>query len=175
MRNTLFFALACFMLIACGQNSVTSAQPDREKHRVEDGLYLVNRELADSIAKPGEGVVIPYSHDFLDEEEEGLPAFLQVDTADYVPLTLAARPDSISQPDKRINLLLSLTPGASSRLADFTGKNLDRHVAIVIGGKAVTIHMVKAKIEGGKLQVTRCTDNACRNLYFELQDNIAVK
>lgn len=116
--------------------------------------------------------MIPFSHDFLDENEEGQPVMLEVGTSEFVALELAEEPEGIEQPDKRINLMLTLSDNATEQLANFTEKNLDRHVAIVIGGKAVTIHKIRTRIEGGKMQITRCTDNACKYLLLDLQKNI---
>lgn len=135
-------------------------------------MYLVLNEYSDtSLISETNDFVIPYSHDFLDPNETGQPLMLAIDTSDYVPLDLATEPDSIQQPDKRINLMLTLTNSAKTKLADFTEKNLNKRVAMVIGGKAVTIHKVRTRIEGGQLQITRCTDNACEFLYLELKES----
>ena len=89
-----------------------------------------------------------------------------------MPLALAEKPKGIEQEDQRINLLLTLTGTASEELADFTEKHLDKRIAMVIGGKAFTKHKIRSRIEGGKIQITRCTDNACKFLYMELQDAV---
>lgn len=68
--------------------------------------------------------------------------------------------------------MLTLTEGASERLADFTEVHINHRIALVIAGDAVTIHKVRTRIEGGKLQITRCTDNACSFLFVALQDNV---
>lgn len=138
---------------------------------IEDGLYLILNEYPDSTRIPKKGVIIPFNHDFLDDNSKGQPTLLEIDTLEFVKLDLAREPQGIEQPDNRINLLLTLSDFAKNQLADFTAKNLKRKVAIVIGGKAVTMHKVREKIDSGKLQITRCTDDACEYLLLELRNN----
>lgn len=154
-----------------GCNSRRTGVKDQNKP-LPDGIYLLLQVFPDSQSiKDVQGRVIPYSHHFLDDNSSGQPFFLDIDPAQYVPLTLSSPPDSVTQPDQRIHLMLSLTPEAKKDLATFTGRNLNKRVAIVIGGNGVTKHKVRSKIDGGKLQITRCTDNACEYLFFELRDN----
>ncbi|MFZ6053061.1 hypothetical protein [Halocola ammonii] len=154
--------------------SVSFQNTSSEKEKIADGFYLILNTWQDSAsAHATEGKVIRYSHDFLDENTTDQPRFIEVDTSDFVPLTLSQKPDSIEQEDKRIKLLLSMTEPASARLADYTEKHVNEMTCIVIGGKAVTMHKIREKITGGKLQISRCTDNACKHLLLELEDNVA--
>ena len=138
-----------------------------------DGLYpVLHTHEKLPRANQVEGTIIPFSTHFMETYGEDDPPYLEIDASDFSPLTLAAPPDSVTQKDKRIRLMLQLTDEAGQSLADFTGKHMMEHVAIVIGGQAITMHRVKARIEGGKLQITRCTDNACEYLYMELKDNL---
>ncbi len=137
-----------------------------------DGMYLVLAEYPMAPASSEQGVVIPFSHDFLLDASEEDPRFLAVDPVDFVALQLASAPEQSEQPDQRVNLLLSLNSMAKDQLAAFTAKNLNKPVAIVIGGQAVTKHKVKSVIDGGKLQISWCTKFACEKLLVELQDNV---
>ncbi len=104
----------------------------------------------------------------MDDNKEGQPIFLEVLTEEFVPLSLVKAPQSIEQEDLRINLLLNMTDSSGLILAEFTEKYLNKKTCIVIGGKAVTMH----KITDGRLQISRCTDNACKYLLLELQNNV---
>ncbi|MBL7794211.1 MAG: hypothetical protein JNK77_17910 [Saprospiraceae bacterium] len=137
-----------------------------------DGMYLVLNEYMTVPAGTEKGVIVPFNHDFLLEPDSEDPHFLAVDPADFVALQLASAPEQSEQPNQRVNLLLSLNSMAKDQLAAFTAKNLNKPVAIVIGGQAVTKHKVKSVIDGGKLQISWCTKFACEKLLVELQDNV---
>ncbi|MCF8239646.1 MAG: hypothetical protein K9I85_15895 [Saprospiraceae bacterium] len=136
-----------------------------------DGIYLVLDEFDTAPAGVAVGQVISYNHDFLDGPE-GEAFFLAVDPVDYVPLNLSAAPEGVVQKDKRIHLMLTLESASTKRLAEFTTRHVDRRVAIVIDGQAVTLHGIRMPITEGKLQITRCTDHACEKLLVALKDNV---
>ena len=175
MKSLVQFALLLFLVICmAGCQSRKSVATGSET--LPDGIYLI---LGKYIDKPNgdqvEGRLIKFSHHFLDENDKDQPHFLDVHPAEFVPLALSETPDSITQPDDRIHLMLTLAETSKKQLARFTGKHVDRHVAIVIGQEAMTMHKIRMKITGGKLQITRCTDNACEYLFYELQDNVILK
>lgn len=185
MKNfSLLFVLFCAIHL-CGCTSDEpkprpaadeTAQTPPEPEPAPDGLYRVLATANGLMAQvQSSGRQIAYNHRFLDGDSAKEPASVWIDTTDYVPLELAAAPDSVRQPDERIHLLLSLSDKAAAKLAEFTEQHLDEQVAIVVGGEVVTMHKVREKIDGGKLQITRCTDNACEYLYMELRDNMAKK
>lgn len=152
---------------------VLSAQVNKASAKtIEDGMYLIIN-AGDSSLAGKKGLVLNFSHHFLGDNAEEQPTRLEIDTTEYVPLLLQKRPDSLMQKDGRMNLQLSMTPDAGKQLENFTDRNVNRRVAVVIGGEAVSMHKIKEKIVGGKLQITRCTDNACEYLYYELMDNVA--
>ena len=141
--------------------------------KLDDGLYLIINTWEDSsLISPSNGKVISFSHDFLEENTKNQPLFIEVQTSEFVPLLLSKKPKGIAQKDKRINLFLSMTGSASIMLEQFTEKHVNKTTCIVIGGKAVTMHKIREKISGGKLQIIRCTDNACQHLLLELEDNV---
>ena len=139
--------------------------------KIKNGIYLILNEYTDSSNIESANVIIPFSFDFLDSNTVDQPLLLEIDTAEFVRLDLAEEPSGVEQKDKRINLMLTLSNEARVQLADFTEKHLKERVAIVIGGKAVTKHKVRERIDGGRLQITRCTDNACKYLLVELKSN----
>ncbi len=183
MIKTPAFAILLFGFLGCGQpsekndsthpveNIINTPQP-RIAAPIEDGIYLILNEFMDSSdVSITSGRIIPYSHDFLEGNREGQALFFEVDTSDFVGLNLSEEPEGIEQPDERLNLMLTLTDSSGLDLERFSEKNIDQHICIVIGGAAVTSHKVREKVIGGKLQITRCTDNACEHLLLELKDN----
>jgi preprotein translocase subunit SecD len=53
-------------------------------------------------------------------------------------------------------------------LEDFTRAHLGGSVAILLDGEVISKHKVRAVVEGGRLQITRCGDNACDVLLAKL-------
>ena len=137
--------------------------------KIENGIYLLLNSYTDTSEFTPSASIIEYSHDFLDPNDEDERRFFEIDIDEFVPMDLNKEPEGVEQKDKRINLLLTLTDEAAVQLADFTEKNVNKEIAIVVDGKAVTQHKVRERIEGGKLQITRCTDNACEHLLVALK------
>ena len=184
-RIGLVLTLCCFAMFSCSDQDVksekktgkTSAEAtEKESVKTEEielnnAIYLLKNEFKDSADFDGDGYLIPYAHDFLDSTSEEEIYFLSIDPNEFVELDLSEKPEGVVQEDERINLLLSLSGVAQDQMADFTEKHVGKHIAIVIGGKAYTKHKIKQKITAGKLQITRCTDNACEHLLVELKKN----
>lgn len=138
---------------------------------LHDGLYVVlaaTENSADTSRKPGRE--IRYASAFSDPTTQ--TTRLWVDTKQYVLLQLASAPDSIGQPDRRTDILLTLTDKASAELASFTEQRLSRQVVLIVGGQAVTMYTIQSKIDDGIILVPRCTNDACDYLYTELKDNV---
>jgi len=54
------------------------------------------------------------------------------------------------------------------RAEAFTRAHQGGRMAMVIDGEIVTLHKVRSVITDGKVQITRCTDNACEVLRSKL-------
>lgn len=161
MRALLILLTAGFFLGANAQEPVS----------LENGIYLILEEFESEPSPDQTGSIVRFDHGFLDGNTQGQPIYLEIDTRELVSLDLAEKPEGIPQKDKRLNLMLTLSENGKQQLADFTRKHLNKRVAIVIGGRAVTKHKVRTVIDGGRLQISRCTDNACEHLLFELKEN----
>jgi hypothetical protein len=98
--------------------------------------------------------------------------FIRIDLDDYIPLALAQAPGKVQQADGRYNLILTLTRKAKRKMRRLTGQWVGGQVCLIIGGEAITMHKVREKIIGGRIQVSRCTDDACEYLFYELSDNV---
>lgn len=173
MKHLKYLVIFSSLVFGSCLNDTNKLEQDNLSNKeasIKNGIYLILNEYADSLAlKNPKGLVIPFSHSFLDSNTKDQPLWLEIDTTEYVSLELAEKPNGEEQADKRINLTLTLTDKAKAQLADFTGRHVMDRVAIVIGGQAVTKHKVRERIDGGRLQIVRCTDNACQYLLMELK------
>lgn len=152
----------------------TSTAHTKAKKTISDGLYLIKKEGTDtkqfdSVTKSD--VVVKFDKMFVEDKEQGHIRLL-IDTSDYVPLELEKPAVTEQQTETKKKLLLSLTKEASEKLKTFTAKHVMSHVAIVVDGKALTMHKIKVPITSGQLQITRCNDNACERLFVKLKDNV---
>lgn len=160
----LLIALSGAYQLSSGQNA----------DRIPDGLYIVIRiEEGTTAPAPltGNEIIVRYSELF--EEYNGeVHVRIIVDKNDYVPIELNGLPLKENQTENKKKLLLTLSKSAAEKLKSFSERNLNKTVAIVVGGKVLTKHKIKAVLTEGKLQITRCTDNACELLYDVLKKNI---
>ncbi len=127
-----------------------------EDSTLQNGIYLVMRDAENSKslepASTNERILIDDGH-LLEPTQPNLPdkpRFVALRTDHFIPIILAQKPT------KKLD-------------AQGTRENCGRSVAIVIGNQVVTVHKVREPIVGGKMQITRCTDNGCDVLYTQLQ------
>ena len=171
MSAIILVALSC-LLNSCSTPAKSSHQiqvPD-----FEDGIYLIertgNKKRELSPLLPNERR-IEFNKEFIDKTDQD-EKYIVINIEEYAPLKLNTAPITKPQEDKRKILMLNLTEEAKEQLKVFTTKHLKRLTTIVVGGEALTKHQIKNVIDGGYLQITRCTDNACELLYVQLQDNV---
>ncbi len=141
--------------------------------KLKDGLYVVDKlEIkANYKSKSKTKQVVHFNKQFtLENPAEYGPIVIL--NNDFVPLELAENPETQQQTDEKKLLLLKLTKAASEKLKTFSTKNLMKHVAIIVNGEALTVHKIKEPLTSGMMQITRCTDNACEQLYKVLKDNV---
>ncbi len=145
-----------------------------------NGLYLVPREAENSKSlEPvwaSERILIDDGR-LLEPTQPNLPdkpRFVVLSTDQFIPINLAHKPTKKVDVQGKKQLLLELAKQQVVPLETFTRENCGRSVAIVIGNQVVTVHKVREPIKGGKMQITRCTDNGCDVLYTELQNSEAV-
>lgn len=164
-RFILSLVLAC--LFACNMPAIAvdGAAP------LSSGIYLVTRESDDQAklqpVSKDEFLIISDDR-FLDPSERGPARFLTVSVKDRIPIVITNSPEKGKDGKGRPSLLLELDKSQVKPLEEFTTKHVNKSVAIVIGGDVVTVHKIREPIKGGKLQITRCTDNGCEVLYSKL-------
>ncbi len=81
----------------------------------------------------------------------------------------AAGPPEILEGERGLpELRIELTEDAAAEMERVTRENLGSSAALVIDGEVVTAHKIRAVIEGGRIQLSRCTDTACELIYARL-------
>lgn len=141
---------------------------------LKDGLYFIERsdtKKSNLFPLKINEKIISFNKEFIEKTDQN-KLFLVVNINDYAPLELAEKPKTEQQEDQRKMLLLKLSDEAKEKLTVFTTKHLNEYAAMVVENEALTKHVIRSVIDGGYLQITRCTDNACEMLYTELQDNV---
>jgi preprotein translocase subunit SecD len=138
-----------------------------------NGLYLVFDESDQSqkLNPVGKQQVIVYDYEFFPESDRDAATYLTISPEEFIPLSLAVEPQKEKDTQGKPKLMLQLANDQITPLEEFTTKNLGKAVAIVIGSKVVTKHKIKEAIKGGKMQITRCSDNGCEILYTQLKQN----
>ena len=146
----------------------------QSRSALKDGLYIVAGEVKDStsltITGSGKALVL-FNRGFLENAPDSVLGLL-IYTGDFAPLELGEEPVLVKQEDLKSRLQLSFSRLAARKLEAFTRANLEKHAALVVNGEALTMHRIRAVITGGKMEISRCSDNACEHIYVELKDNV---
>jgi len=149
-----------------------SASSELKGQLLQDGFYLIQREASTRTElQPlieSERILVN-DYEFLQENERGKTTYIVVNTGSFIPIILREPPikekDDVGKP----KLSIALAEDQIQPLEKFTRENVMKNVAIVIGGRVVTMHKIRMPIVGGKIQITRCTDHGCEALYTELE------
>lgn len=155
----------------CQTTEEKSQQPDASG-KLLDGLYLVERKDTDRskvepVAK-GEQLLIN-DFRFLEPADRQETEYVVIQRNAFVPLIMKEEPEKGIDTKGRPKLLISLAEDQSGKLEEFSRKNTGGSVAVVIGEQVVSCHKIREPIVGGRMQITRCTDNGCAAIYSELQ------
>lgn len=131
---------------------------------IPNGLYKVTAYPAAAEGPPA----VRYDPKIADPSRTDPAKWILLDTTDYVPLVLDAKPRVIAQPDGRIRLEITLAKEHVRTLAGFTERNVGGLAAVVLDGDVLTVHKQRAVITDGRMQITRCTDRACERILTKL-------
>ncbi len=140
-----------------------------------NGLYLVldqSVDIADLREAGREEIVLVNNYKFLEEKGDDPPVYMVLRREPDVPLVLKESPVAGKDDRDKPMLQLNLADEHVETLRRFTEEHLDQTVAIVIAGEVVSANKIKAVITGGKIQITRCDDNACGYLFLELNKSV---
>lgn len=141
---------------------------------LKDGLYLVAGIVSDSTrteTKNKQKVLVHFNKQFSENAPENSSALI-VYTDNFVPLELNKEPELLKQNDAQKTIQLSFTKLASEKLAAFTSHNIMKEATLIVNGEALTLHKIRAAITSGKMEISRCGDNACEKIYVELMKDV---
>lgn len=171
--NLFLLAIVVVGLFLAGSVGCATATDIHAESPLHNGLYLVTWWGDDAKKAPPTKQnerLLEYEYQFLDPSSDRPHEYVVLNTQQRVPLELSEEPESIPHDDGRILLQLALTREAGDALEDLTGRNVGRNVAIVIGGRVITRHTIREVIKGGRVQISRCGDDACRYILAKLKE-----
>jgi hypothetical protein len=172
---------ACLLALALwfpGQALVSAQDKAAPETKPADGVYAVVR---DSLKKKdvlplGKGeVLVDHNHRYVKSKDSEPPRFLVVRSTPDVILDLAGEPKAIKDGAEVVGIELKLRPKAAQALERLTSDRLGKQVAIVLGGKVVTMHKVRSVIKGGEVKITSCVPRAVAYLLEQLKARKATK
>ena len=163
----------CFWIV-CAVLASSSWVQAQQNTFVHDGFYLVTEpglEQFDIRPKNTDEKLVQFDKRFLDTTVVAYTKFI-VTTKEYVSLKLKELPEPVKQPNDRQNVVLPLVESSGKQLFEFTKQNTGKMLAIIIGGQVVSVYTIKGPINGGVVQIGRCTKQATNFLLSALQKDI---
>lgn len=141
-------------------------------HSLENGVYVVLREASAPQDARVEGVpqvVLAYDRRKYSDAPPNEPlTYIAIDPTNYVPLLIEGVPEMRKDTQGKSILTVSLTRKNAEKFEDLTRLHLGGRAAILVDGEIVTLHKIRSVISGGRLQITRCYDNACEVIRAKL-------
>lgn len=147
---------------------------------LENGIYLL-KDLAVSSNKltANESETIIETNNLFEHNATDSIKFYLIEKEEFVPMKITEKPVISANPNPKIEgdttrlsqLKITLLPKYAKLLEEFTSKHVNQKITIVIGGKAITKHVIREPITGGNIQISRCTDEACTVLLSEIVNN----
>jgi len=168
----LVFAICGCKSSPAGSTNQTHATTSPPAHSLENGAYLILREAPTLQAARVEDVaqiVLAYDRRKYSDAPPNEPlTYVALDPNDYVPLVIEGMPEMKSDGQGKSVLTVCLARRNAERAEAFTRAHLGGRIAMVVDGEIVTLHKIRSVITGGKVQITRCTDNACEVIRSKL-------
>jgi hypothetical protein len=160
---------AMMLILGCPNHaSRTNGNPQS----LQNGIYAVLREGSTPEQARVDGaqdVILAYDRNkYTDVAYEQPITYAAIDPNSYVPLVLEGPPETVKEAGGKSILLVSLERENAKKLEDFTREHLGGKVATIVDGEIISMNKVRAVIVGGKLQMTRCADNACEIIRAKL-------
>lgn len=147
---------------------------DIRTHPLANGAYLVLREAPtpqEAKANSDSGLVLVYDRRTYSGAPPDEPlVYVAIDPADFIPLLIEGAPEMQKDGRGLSKLTVSLARQNAKRAEDFTRSHLGARIAMVVDGEIVTLHKIRSVVTDGKLQITRCTDNACEVIRAKLTE-----
>ena len=140
--------------------------------KLQDGIYRVAAVIKQQNVQPnGHQAVVHFNSGFLENAPDSATGLL-IDAGNFVPLELEKEPLLMDHADKKKTLQLTFSRVAADQLQRFTERNLMKQASLIVNGEALTAHKIRAVITGGKLEISRCDDNACERMYVYLKEKV---
>ncbi len=155
----------------CQPRPQESVPPVDESVAPKSGLYLVHRwtnQRSELFPLLDGEILLHHDPRQIDEQSTEPVVFLTVKRTDRVLFENHRDLEAIPQDDGRIQLQMTLSPDSADELEQLSRRTLGRQVATVVGNRVITIHKVRSVIRGGKIQISRCTDEGCEVLMRQL-------
>jgi len=170
MQQSCIRTIRFISLLILGIGGITFSQ-NAPLARIPNGFYAVlsegsSRDEARTDSIPN--IVLLYDGKYVDSSQTASSSFVALDTASFVPLILEGSPTANKDGNGRTLLGITLSKKYIGRLEVFTKAHLGGRVAIVLDGEITTMHKIRSVISEGKIQITRCYDNACEILLSKL-------
>jgi len=144
------------------------------QNKLQDGVYLVDRSAANSIAPGKTNKAIVKFNPFFFEGDPDTYKPLVVFTDDFVPFKLAAAPVIQHQNGNEGQVLVHLTDSAAQKLGEFTAKNRMSEVVVVIDNQAIAVYKVFEPVSSALIKITRCTGSACSLISHQLKNSLKI-
>ncbi len=157
------------ILLFIGCETSLAQRPSLEL--LPNGFYSVIQVDSTKHAVPASGpghTTILYDGRYVDSTQAASPEYVTIDTASFVPLIIDGLPVAKKDGSGWTSLSVALSRKYIGTLEDFTKAHLGGRVAILIGGEIISMHRIRSVISEGKIQITRCHDNACDILLSKL-------
>lgn len=142
----------------------------------ENGIYLVQRwtvDRDDLFPLFENEVFFEYDEskyiELRDEEAEPVK-FIALSQTEFIPFDLEQPPVMKKREDGFKLVSLTFSAEMTEKMKSFSRQFLGRQVATVVDGNIITLHKVRSVIDGGRLQITRCTDDGCELILGQLSD-----
>lgn len=165
MKNLFLFIYCIVLCVQCKQKQTN------DTIQLRDGFYQVNNKGVDSTnfgALQAHEVSIAYNSIYNEQEFTKLV----IDTSDFVPLELGQLPSTQKDSLQQMQLSITLSTEAANKIKNFTAQRINKGLAIVLNGEAITMHKVRDTIQGGQMVISFCGENACQQLYTRIKENI---
>jgi len=179
-RNIIVYLIFVLTSISFSQvmtNADTNKIIAKRSAKISDGFYLILKEgkTKNEVSSiKSDEIILSYINEI--DTTQKTPRYLLVKRAPNVALDLEKQPTLNNNGDsKKTILYLTLAARSAKELKEFSEKNIMRQVAFVIDGTVITVHKIRAAINNGEVQITRCTDNACQVLYLKLKEKVSKK
>jgi hypothetical protein len=157
----------------CAQTNRTDIPTDQSVPHFPNGAYLVLQEPTPKEARVSGHSQIILTYDrrkYSDAHTNEPPTYVAIDPNDYIPLIIEGTPEMRKDGEGKSILSVSLTRANAVRAESFTRAHLGGRIAMVVDGEIITLHKIRSVIVGGKLQITRCQDDACEVIKAKLVD-----